>query len=376
MPLKFITYGDYVWFPVICALSWFGMVLGLLLWWLLPNNGERYVPSDADIVFLSDVGAAHQWLFILGCTLTAVFYVATLVLERWLRHVDRIPSGFRSREKILDILTIICGAIGGIALIVLSCFKDTVHPTVHWICTVIFVLFVAFSCVFQTWEFFALQEDHPDRNHLRRNSIIKVIVLTAAICVAIAFAALYAVCHGNGGNEATARCDKITSAAAVCEWTVSFLLAIYFATFVLDLWPAAKTSPRYLRRQQEKHASDGEKGLVAPAAAFSRQASDTPVSSVANIERPTEAERSDYYASHPEHYQQDPAPVHNPSGIAYQNPQYAAPASAYPSTQHSAPASAYPDTHYAAPTSAYPEFRELPRADSQAPTYHGSVARY
>jgi len=364
MPIKFITYGDYVWFPVICAVSWFGMVLGLLLWWLVANNGVRYVPDDADIVFLSDVGAAHQWLFILGCTLTAVFYVITLVLERWLRHVDRIPSGVRSREKVLDILTIICGTIGAIALIILSCFKDTVHPTVHWVCTVIFVLFVAFSCIFQTWEFFALQEDHPDRNHLRRNSIIKVIVLTVAICVAVAFAALYGVCHGNGGDEATPHCDKVTSAAAVCEWTVSFLLAIYFATFVLDLWPAAKTSPRYLRRLEKRNAADGEKGLVAPAAAFSRQPSDTPASSVAPIERPSEADRASYYASHPEYYNQNPAPVHNPSGVAYVNPQYAPPTNAYGISE------------YAAPTSAYPAMTQhnLPRNDSVAPTYHGRLA--
>lgn len=36
--------------------------------------------------------------------------------------------------------------------------------------------------------------------------------------------------------------------------------SFYFLTFVLDLWPAAKTSPRHLRRIGAKE--DGEKGLV------------------------------------------------------------------------------------------------------------------
>ncbi len=54
-------------------------------------------------------------------------------------------------------------------------------------------------------------------------AIIKTIILTIAIAGAIAFAATYGACSGDAypGNN---RCDKVVSAAAVCEWAIAFLL--------------------------------------------------------------------------------------------------------------------------------------------------------
>jgi len=288
------------------------MLIGMLCWWAIVDNGRRYSENDANIAFISDVGAAHQWLFIVGCVLTAVTYFTTLLFERWLRHVDRIPGTVRSRERILDVLAIVFGGIGATALILLSCFKSTRFSTVHWICTCIFVLGVAISCIFQTWEMFALKEDHPDRKHLRRNAIMKAVIVAIAIAVAIGFAACYAICHGEGQIRSQ-KCDRITSAAAVCEWAVSFILVFYFATFVLDLWPAAKTSPRHIRRQERK-SGYAEKGLVAPEPTFIGQSQ--PESENTSIHRvPSEAERNSYYAEHPEYYQQNPTPVHHPAGL-------------------------------------------------------------
>jgi hypothetical protein len=40
------------------------------------------------------------------------------------------------------------------------------------------------------------------------------------------------------------------------EWTIAFILFFYFLTLVADLWPAGKSSERYMRRLarwQEKH---------------------------------------------------------------------------------------------------------------------------
>jgi len=294
--IKFITYGDYIYAPILASFFWLAMILGLLLWWAVEDNSREYRPSDASILFISDVGAEHQWLFITGSALTVFFYWMTMLFERWLRHVDRIPGTIRSRERILDILAIIFAFIGGAGLIICSCFKNTEDPTIHWTCAAIFILAVAISCIFQTWEYFALNEDHPDRRHLRRNGLMKLAIVIVAILVAIAFAALYGVCTGDAD---TSRCNRITSAAAVCEWAIAFILWFYFLTFILDLWPAAKTSPRYLRRIEKKQGLH-EKGLIAPANA--------------------DEQRSDYYASHPDYYQQNPSPVHESNGIAMSQP--------------------------------------------------------
>lgn len=42
------------------------------------------------------------------------------------------------------------------------------------------------------------------------------------------------------------------------EWTVAFILVFYFFTLVLDLWPAGKSSPRYMRRLAKWQAAHGE----------------------------------------------------------------------------------------------------------------------
>ena len=60
----------------------------------------------------------------------------------------------------------------------------------------------------------------------------------------------------NGHSAST--CNTITSTAAALEWTVAFLLVFYFLTLVADLWPAGKSSPRYMRRLARWQMRHGE----------------------------------------------------------------------------------------------------------------------
>lgn len=106
-------------------------------------------------------------------------------------------------------------------------------------------------------------------------------IVVLAVIIAIVFAATYGACRGKATSP---RCNVVTSVAGTAEWLCAFVLAyvctprhpvnpeltaehvicsFYFLTFVLDLWPAAKTSPRHLRRIGAATAQrDGEKGLV------------------------------------------------------------------------------------------------------------------
>lgn len=66
-----------------------------------------------------------------------------------------------------------------------------------------------------------------------------------------------------GDSEATSsrsaeQCSTITGAAGALEWTVAFILVFYLLTLVLDLWPAGKSSPRYMRRLAKWQAKHGE----------------------------------------------------------------------------------------------------------------------
>ncbi|KAH8084770.1 Frag1/DRAM/Sfk1 family-domain-containing protein [Filobasidium floriforme] len=242
--LTHFIFGPYVLLPIISSLVWLGGLLALIGLWTSQGK-PKYRGDEASVVFVSDVGAANHTLFICITVLTAVFYVLSLWAERWLRHMDRLPEDVRKRERVLDWLAIFFGTIGGIALIMLGVFDTFDYSTVHWSMTVIFIVGVAISAIFQSAEIFALKKDHPDRQHLRRSAFIKVFVATTAIAAAITFAGLYGACKGDAD---TPRCNNITSGAAGVEWGLAFWLTFYILSLVLDLWPAGKTSPRYLRR--------------------------------------------------------------------------------------------------------------------------------
>ncbi|CDZ96879.1 Frag1/DRAM/Sfk1 [Phaffia rhodozyma] len=268
-PFLFHTaYGQYWIFPLLSALVWLAGLIALVSLWAVSGT-PRYQEDSADIQFISDIGGIYQKLFIGICVVTAALYVLSLFAERWLRHVDRIP-GHGQRNKLIvifDILAIIFGILGAAALIVLSAFNTYNYSTVHWTSTCVFILCVAISAVFQSLEIFYLKKGHPDRPHLMRNSVLKMLVVIAAISVAITFGVLYSICSGgvdySASPSAITRCNRITGAAAICEWTVALIFDAYLFTLLLDLWPASKTSPRYLRRLERWEQSSLEKMGVA-----------------------------------------------------------------------------------------------------------------
>lgn len=110
---------------------------------------------------------------------------------------------------------------------------------------------VALSVLFQVLQVFSLAKSHPNRRGaLLATAIVKAFILSLAIAIAIAFAALYGTCRGKAPDGDT-RCNRITSAAAVCEWVVAFLLVFFLASYCWDLWPARK-------RAQQGLTEDGE----------------------------------------------------------------------------------------------------------------------
>ncbi|WVQ65159.1 uncharacterized protein L199_003332 [Kwoniella botswanensis] len=245
-----IFFGPYVLFPILAALTWLGGILALLILWVVAGK-PRYQSDEASVVFISDVGATHQTLFIVICACVAGFYILSLFAERWLRHVDRLPTDLRKREVIFDWLAIIFCVIGSAGLVLLSAFNAFDHSTIHWTMTLVFIVGVALSAIFQSAEVWSLHKDHPDRKSLRRNSILKLTVVVVAVACAIAFGATYGVCGGNStatSSHSAETCNRVTSAAAALEWTVAFILVFYFLTIAADLWPAGKSSPRYMRR--------------------------------------------------------------------------------------------------------------------------------
>ncbi|GAA6049586.1 hypothetical protein NBRC10513_005926 [Rhodotorula toruloides] len=257
-------HGLYWLFPLIAFVVWWGTLLGLLLWWAVADNAKQYQPGQPTILvspgvfsypaaeadscstrqYVSNVGAEprKQALFIAGVSTTAVFYTLSLLMERWLRHLRRIPGPLRKRDRNADIVACIFGILGSIALVLLSCLNDLAFPNAHWSMAAVFIVCIAISALCQTLEIMWLKQDHIDRKHLRRNAIIKWIIVVLAICCAICFGATYGVCAGSGSRRPlTSRCDRIKSVAAIFEWTIAGLYGVYLGTMGFDLWPAHKT---------------------------------------------------------------------------------------------------------------------------------------
>lgn len=133
----------------------------------------------ASVVFISDVGANYKTLFICICCVTSGFYILTMLAERWLRHVDRLPSDVRRREQIFDWLAIFFCCVGSAGLILLSIvstlsgremtltdcrypqFDTFNHSTVHWSMTIVFIVGVALSAIFQSAEIVRQESGMP-----------------------------------------------------------------------------------------------------------------------------------------------------------------------------------------------------------------------
>jgi len=95
-------------------------LVGLLLWWIVDDNHRRYLVSDATVTYISNVGAQHQALFIAGTALTSLFYTLTLLSERWLRHLRRIPGALHKKDRNADIAACVFGILGALALLLLA----------------------------------------------------------------------------------------------------------------------------------------------------------------------------------------------------------------------------------------------------------------
>ncbi|PWN35363.1 uncharacterized protein FA14DRAFT_160543 [Meira miltonrushii] len=237
--MKKPLHGYYFVVPIITFALWSACIFGLLGLWGT-DGFPKYVNTDATVVFISDVGAAHHTYFIIFAVLSAVAYMATTLLERHLRHQRRIPGSVRKKQTVLDSFSVAFAIIGAIGLILLSIFDDVEYPRVHWSMTVVFVAGVALSVLMQTLQIFSLSKSHSDELwHLRAMAIVKSVILGVALAVLIVFIGCYATCDGDV-TDGNSQCNRVVSAAGVAEWTLAFLLSLFFLSYIVDFWPAKK----------------------------------------------------------------------------------------------------------------------------------------
>lgn len=129
----------------------------------------------------SYVGAVHKKAFISGGVITGVFFVASLIADRMLRHRYRLPNFVRHRESIFSFLAIIFGTIAALALILLTIFDADNHSTAHWIFTVIFIADVALNGIFFVAEIHCLSRAHYQIDRLKKSRNVKLGLVTVGV---------------------------------------------------------------------------------------------------------------------------------------------------------------------------------------------------
>ncbi|KAM5342705.1 hypothetical protein ACJ41O_013671 [Fusarium nematophilum] len=230
---------SYWWLPIISGLVWFGTLLGLLLEWLVVQDGRHYdtMADTADIAYISNVGADRlQPLFIVGCVLTSIFLDLAFAAERWLRHRGRLVPNVSRGEKILSILSIVFAVVGTVGLICLSIFRTGEYKVLHNLFLGLFIGGYLISAVFICWEYQRLGTKYREHRLLRFSFWAKLTFILVELSLLVAFAVFSRLRKQNP--------------AAVIEWIVAFIFTFYAFSFVIDLYPAVRTKSPDARYQK------------------------------------------------------------------------------------------------------------------------------
>ncbi|KAM3463510.1 hypothetical protein BB8028_0003g03380 [Beauveria bassiana] len=249
---------SFWWLPIISALVWVGMLLGMLLHWIINDHAKPYPYQDQSIriVFISNIGAEKlKPLFIAGSCVVCFFLGLSMLASRWLRHRGRLVPNDSRGQKILAVLTIVFGVIGTAGLILLSIFDTKNHQKLHYSFLAIFLLGYVFSAICTCWEYQRLGFKHREHPNLLMSFWAKLTIMILELALAIAFV--------------ITNFKKANDAAAVLEWIVAFFFTFFILSFWIDLYPAYATKPHTARFEKRgpremEEASSGNDGGTMP----------------------------------------------------------------------------------------------------------------
>ncbi|ORY54167.1 Frag1/DRAM/Sfk1 family-domain-containing protein [Leucosporidium creatinivorum] len=229
--------------PVVATVAWLLTLLLLLFSWLYLDHRRLYKWYLGGMPYISDVGAVHKSFFRWGCSVTAIFYAASLGAERWLRARRVLSEATEERWLwiAVGVLDVLVGTLGAAALVLLSIYDAFDHPKLHSLFMSSFIIAVGVSGTLQTVEVEHLMHEHPDRKDLLDATYLKWIFLSIAVLCGGGFWIMYYICDGDAtkGGE----CWRVTTASAVLEWAACFMCDAYLATLILDVWPAYRHTP-------------------------------------------------------------------------------------------------------------------------------------
>lgn len=201
---------------IFAALIWLATIAALFGLWAR-DDFIRYEHDDGDVAYISNVGARHKAVFIVGTALTATFFVLTLIFTKVYFDMETR----RRFKRGVSITSIIFGVISGISLCLLSILDSVNYKGAHYTFTGLFIVFTLLSAIFSIAYRFK-------RNEINMAINIRVMFVSLVVPLAITFVALSLIRRPDSDTQ-------LQSVAATIEWSIAVLFIIYLALFALDL---------------------------------------------------------------------------------------------------------------------------------------------
>lgn len=219
--------------PLIASLSWLSMLIILLILWFLAGRPKSKSTSP-DITYISGIGTFYDWIFITGSSITAVFFVITLIffaLQKNVTYMDSTTSlDFRVKRSWAHLFALVFGTTAMACLVSLTIINGVNDVAIHWILTLSFSSLVILCAVFNIVGVSSLRRI---KRLSRFSYILKLIfVILGTLCLFIMIILIYSCFPVN--DVLTPSCNIIRSTSAVFEWVLGLLLFVFISTWIID----------------------------------------------------------------------------------------------------------------------------------------------
>ena len=204
--------------PIISAIAWLVTLVTLLCLWLFKDDQQQYQSDYPDILYISQIGAVYHILFIVGCVITATFFILTLILFMFTHR------GHPRRWA--DVLTFIFGCISATCLILLSIFDSEKYDALHWGFTIAFVLFGILSGLFNV---VAISSHRHSDATFKFSFIVKILFVIASTILFVAMLTIPTTCEINEPG-----CTSRRNVAAILEWSLGLMYFFYILSWAVD----------------------------------------------------------------------------------------------------------------------------------------------
>lgn len=223
---------------LIAAIAWISTILTLLIIWLEASR-PKYETDSPNVSFISTIGSVHKPVFVIGASITAAFFVVTLILfifrneKRARLHSSQVNGNGNqpfSKRLWADVLALVFGIIGSTFLVLLTVLDSMHHSTFHWISTLIFAFSVILCAIFNVVGLSSFRRFHRS---VYISYFLKILFIVLAALTLIGMISLMYSCSSHG-ETLVGECMTLETTAAILEWILALLFFVFLLTWVID----------------------------------------------------------------------------------------------------------------------------------------------